>query len=87
MDYFVNNARRNFFGPVLDLDVEDAKDLFEASLWASLVLLQALAPLLIEAKGTIVNIASICGYLDIPRMGKSSFVTFALHIANGSRLL
>lgn len=47
--------------PLLDSDVEVVKSLFETNVFGVLSVTQALAPLLIEAKGTIINIGSVAG--------------------------
>ena len=52
-DYFVNNARRNYFMPTLDINIEEAKEIFETNFQGALSLIQALAPFTIGAKGTM----------------------------------
>lgn len=70
LDYLLNNSGQNAIMPFLDLDIEStAKPLFEVNFWGVLRMIQAFAPLLIEAKGTIVNIGSIVAYLHSPYMG------------------
>ncbi|KIV81457.1 hypothetical protein, variant [Exophiala sideris] len=66
LDYLINNSGRNIMGPALDADIEDAKEMFDVNFWGILRMVQAFAPLLIEAQGTIVNIGSIVGYLYKP---------------------
>jgi 1-acylglycerone phosphate reductase len=46
---------------ILDSDIEIAKAMFDTNVLAVLTITQALAPLLIEAKGTIINIGSVDG--------------------------
>lgn len=70
LDILINNAGRNHFSPVLDIDVPEAKQLFEINLWGPLALIKAFMPLLIESKGTVVNTTSISGYLNVPYMGE-----------------
>lgn len=69
LDYLVNNAARNHFMPILDLNLEEAKELFDNNLWATIAVTQAFAPLVIAAKGNIANITSISGHLNVPFMG------------------
>ena len=69
LDYLVNNAGQGFFMPVLDTDVERAKEIFDVNFWAALAVTQAFAPLLLAAKGTIVNIGSVSGHVNVPWMG------------------
>jgi len=71
LDYLVNNAGRNHFMPALDEDLDVAKSLFENNVWGPLALTQVFAPMVIEAKGSIVFITSISGYLNVPYIGKS----------------
>jgi 1-acylglycerone phosphate reductase len=70
LDVLINNAGRNHFSPVLDIDIAAAKNVYETNLWGPLAMIQAFAPLLIKAKGTIVSITSISGYVNVPHMGK-----------------
>ncbi|KAH8722688.1 putative hydroxybutyrate dehydrogenase [Phaeosphaeriaceae sp. PMI808] len=69
LDYLVNNAGRTRFMPLLDEDINQAKELFDTNVWAPLQLVQAFSPLLIESKGTVVFISSVSGYLNVPWQG------------------
>lgn len=66
LDYLVNNSGQNYVMPFLDQDIEQAKRMFEVNFWGVFRMIQGFAPLLIEAKGTIVNIGSIVSYLHSP---------------------
>ena len=66
LDYLVNNAGYLYVMPTLDVNIDDAKKLFDVNLWGTLAVSQAFAPLLIAAKGTIVNISSISSHLYLP---------------------
>ncbi|RYP01783.1 hypothetical protein DL764_006070 [Monosporascus ibericus] len=66
LDMLVNNAGRDFLMPLLDTDVEDAKKFFDVNFWSVLAVTQAFAPMLIKAKGVIVNHSSIVWNLLIP---------------------
>ncbi|KAF2030415.1 NAD(P)-binding protein [Setomelanomma holmii] len=68
LDYLVNNAGRNHFMPVLDVEVDEVRELFETNYFAPLAITQAFAPLLIEAKGNISFVTSISGYVNTPWM-------------------
>lgn len=61
LDYLVNNAGRNYTVPALDVDLEEIRTTFEVNVFAVMMMCQAFAPLLIEAKGTIVQIGSVAG--------------------------
>ena len=69
LDYLINNAGRNHFMPLLDNDIEAAKRIFDTNVWGALAVTQAFAPLIINAKGTVVNITSISGHVNVPWMG------------------
>lgn len=59
LDYLVNNAGRNYTVPALDLDLAEVRATFETNVVAVMHIIQVLAPLLIAAKGTIVQISSL----------------------------
>ncbi|OGE48177.1 hypothetical protein PENARI_c031G05465 [Penicillium arizonense] len=65
LDVLVNNAGVEFNSPLLDTDVDEAKRLFDVNVWGPLAMVQAFAPLLIEAKGTVFNQSSIDGALNM----------------------
>lgn len=69
LDYLVNNSGRNFFMPTMDINIEDAKKMFDTNLWGALAIMQAFCPLIVAAKGTIINICSIAGHVNVPFMG------------------
>ena len=66
LDYLVNNAGRNYMCPTLDVDIREAKATFDVNFWGVLSCIQAFAPLLIAAKGTVVNIGSFQSILNVP---------------------
>jgi 1-acylglycerone phosphate reductase len=70
LTYLINNAGRNQYMPLLDQDIEEAKDIFDTNVWAPLAITKAFSPLLIKAKGKVVNISSVAGYINNPWMGK-----------------
>ncbi len=71
LDVLVNNAGVEFNSPLLDTDVAEAKRLYDVNVWGPLAMVQAFAPLLIEAKGVISNQSSIDGALNMVWAGKS----------------
>ena len=66
LDVLVNNSGQNLVMPALDLNIEDGRKLFDLNFFAPLAVLQAFAPLLVEARGCVVNHASAAGYLPMP---------------------
>ena len=63
LDILVNNAGRNYTVPALDLEMYEIRETFETNLFGVMRMCQAFAPLLIEAKGTIVQIGSLAGVM------------------------
>jgi len=63
LDYLVNNAGRNYTVPAVDIDVDEARAMFDVNLFAVMRMCQIFTPLLIEAKGTIVQIGSVAGIM------------------------
>ncbi|KAI1080791.1 putative hydroxybutyrate dehydrogenase [Whalleya microplaca] len=72
LNYLISNAGRNHFMPILDEDLDTVRNLFEINFIGPIALTKAFAPLLIKAKGMMVYITSISGYLNIPYMGTYS---------------
>lgn len=71
LDYLVNNAGMQYTMPVLDLDIELARHMFDVNVWGVFAVTQAFAPLVIAAKGTIANMASIAALMSPPYLGQS----------------
>lgn len=63
LDILVNNAGRNYTVPALDVEIDEIRSTFEVNLFAVMRMCQAFAPLLIAAKGTIVQIGSLAGVM------------------------
>ncbi|PVH94311.1 putative hydroxybutyrate dehydrogenase [Periconia macrospinosa] len=80
LDILINNAGHNRFMPILDENIEEVKALFDVNVFAPLAITKAFAPLLIKAKGSIVFITSISGYLNTPYMGSSAATKRAVEI-------
>jgi NADP-dependent 3-hydroxy acid dehydrogenase YdfG len=71
LKYLVNNAGAGFVSPVLDVDVEKAKEMFETNFWGLLRVTKAFAGLVVEEKGTIVTVGSSAGVVIFPFSGSS----------------
>jgi 1-acylglycerone phosphate reductase len=69
LDVLINNSGRNHFAPVLDINLQEAKEIFDVNFWCALAMIQSFAPLVVKARGTIVNVTSISGYVNVPYMG------------------
>ncbi|KKK25148.1 hypothetical protein P175DRAFT_0460772 [Aspergillus ochraceoroseus IBT 24754] len=63
LDYLVNNAGRNYTVPAMEAQLSEARATFETNLFSVITMCQTFLPLLIKAKGTIVQIGSIAGII------------------------
>lgn len=70
LDVLVNNAGIETNSPLLDANMEQAKKLYEVNVWGPLAMVQAFAPLLVEAKGVVFNQSSIDGALNMVWAGE-----------------
>jgi NADP-dependent 3-hydroxy acid dehydrogenase YdfG len=69
LDVLVNNAGGGLIKPLLHTSLTEAKALYDVNVWGVLAMAQACAPLLIEAKGAMVNISSIGATNPVPWQG------------------
>ncbi|GAB7339545.1 hypothetical protein MBLNU457_6155t1 [Dothideomycetes sp. NU457] len=69
LDVLINNAGSGVVGPLADTEIEDAKALFETNFFGVLAVTKAFLPLLVKAKGVVLNNSSISGMLWMPWMG------------------
>lgn len=63
LDYLVNNAGRNYTVPAVDMDMSEVKAMFDVNVFGVMRMCQVFAPLVIEAKGTIVQLGSLAGIM------------------------
>ncbi|KAI1426940.1 putative short-chain dehydrogenases/reductase [Xylaria sp. FL1777] len=63
LDILVNNAGTSGAMPLLDLDLDKARNIYDTNVWALVAMTQAFAPMLIKTKGTVCNISSVSGEL------------------------
>lgn len=75
LDFLVNNAGAQVVAPVLDMDVDLARHMFDVNVWGVVAVTKAFAPLVIEARGCVANLASIAALLSPPYMGSSAFAS------------
>lgn len=73
LHYLINNSGVSYVRPMLDTDIEEARQMFDVNLWGVLAMTQAFFPLLRNAKGCVVNMGSITGVLNTPYWSKLSF--------------
>jgi 1-acylglycerone phosphate reductase len=69
LDYLVNNSGAQYVMPILDADIEKAKQMYDVNVWGIVAVTQAFAQMLVKARGCVVNISSIAGCLYPPWMG------------------
>ena len=67
-DVIANNAQ-GLHMPLIDADLNAVRNVYEVNVIGVLATVQAFAPLLISAKGTIVNIGSTAGLVPLPFRG------------------
>lgn len=70
LDVLINNAGADFVMPLLDVDVQEARKLFDLNVWSILTMTQAFTPMLLKTKGCICNIASIMALGPFPYSGR-----------------
>ena len=71
LDVLVNNSGAAYGVPVLDGDLQTTRDMFEVNFFGTVLPTQLFAPLVIAAKGSIVNICSTAAHAHPPWMGES----------------
>lgn len=70
LDVLVNNAGLGLRMPALDTSLAEAKTLFDANFFAAFAMMQAFAPMLVEARGCLVNASSITSSVPFPFSSK-----------------
>ncbi|OJJ55771.1 hypothetical protein ASPSYDRAFT_49002 [Aspergillus sydowii CBS 593.65] len=63
LDYLVNNAGRNYTVPATEVNLSDVRDTFEVNFFSVVHICKTFVPLLVQAKGTIVQIGSVAGVI------------------------
>ena len=66
LDILVNNAGAQFLMPVVDINIAEARKLYDLNVWAYVAVVQAFLPLLLKSKGMIVNQTSIGAVTTLP---------------------
>ena len=83
LDILVNNAGTQYTMPISDLDIAEAKKLFDANVWGHIAITQAFLPLLLRSeKGMVVNHTSVGAGLVMPlqaayNASKAAMATFS----------
>ena len=76
LDILINNAAVLLTGPSIEADLARVKQLFDVNIHGLLAVTQAFAPMLIAAKGKLVNLSSAAGLLALPWVGMSLEINF-----------
>lgn len=66
LDMLINNAGGGYNMPVADIEISKAKELFDLNVWSYITITQAFLPLILKAKGMIVNNTSISSVEPTP---------------------
>ncbi|KAI1378315.1 NAD(P)-binding protein [Hypoxylon crocopeplum] len=70
LDILVNNAGNQFVMPIVDVNIAEAKKLYDLNVWAHIAVTQAFLPILLKSpSATIVNQTSIGASVTIPYQG------------------
>ena len=78
LDILVNNAGFGATGPLIEADLATAKTLYDVNVLGVLAVTQAFVPMLVEAKGKVVNVSSTGGLVAMP-WGGEKFLDFESH--------
>ena len=79
VDILVNNAGAGLFAPIAGGSPENMRRLFDVNFWGAVNCIQAAVPYMQgQARGHIVNVASIAAKITPPYMGMYSATKFAL---------
>jgi 1-acylglycerone phosphate reductase len=70
LDVLINNAGGGVpTTPLVEADLDAGRRMFDVNFWGVLSMAQAFTPLLIQARGTIVNICSVGAIMHTPYLG------------------
>ena len=76
LDVLVNNAGSGYTMPLLDVDLEVAKKVYDTNLWGVLRVIKAFAELLVKRRGRVFNVSSVGGEMHTPWIGKNLTESF-----------
>ena len=69
IDVWINNAGYGLNDSVENMDLDEARRMFDTNVWGLLYGMQAVIPLMKrQGSGTIINISSVAGYIAVPYM-------------------
>lgn len=85
LDFLVNNAGRTHTVPATDLDMDEVRATYETNVFGLMAMCQAFVPLLIEAQGLIINVASLSAM--VPYIFGASYCSSKGAVVSYSRCL
>ncbi|KAK7975833.1 acylglycerone-phosphate reductase-like protein [Apiospora arundinis] len=85
LDVLVNNAGRGLVVPATDVNVDDARAVYETNVFGVMAMVQSFIDLLIPAKGLIINVASVSAV--VPYVFGSVYASSKAALASYSRTL
>ncbi|KKY33536.1 putative short-chain dehydrogenase reductase family [Diaporthe ampelina] len=66
LDILVNNAGAGYASPIIEMDIEEAKQTYDINVWGTVRTIQVFVGLLIKSHGRIVNISTVGSVLNMP---------------------
>jgi len=79
IDVLINNAGYSVFGAIEENSEQEARNLFEANVFGTLWMTQAVLPVFrAQGKGHVVQVSSVMGINTLPTMGLYSATKFAV---------
>lgn len=69
LDILINNAGVGYTMPLMDVDIDQARKLYETNVWGVLRTIQGFQDFLMMSQGKIVNICSVGGVVNTPWIG------------------
>jgi short-subunit dehydrogenase len=80
IDVWINNAGYGVNDSVENMDLAVVRDMFETNVWGALYGMQTVIPVMKkQGGGTVINIASVAGYIAVPYMGAYCATKHALN--------
>ncbi|POS72955.1 hypothetical protein DHEL01_v208645 [Diaporthe helianthi] len=79
LDVLVNNAGAGYASPIIEMDIEEAKQTYEINVWGTIRTIQGFGGLLIKSHGRIVNVSTVGSVLNMPWISPYSSSKAALN--------
>jgi NADP-dependent 3-hydroxy acid dehydrogenase YdfG len=81
IDVLINNAGINFFGPAMEMKIEEVRAVFETNVVGLVAVTQSVFPHMVEQRaGRIVNLGSVVGLLPTPFAATYCATKSAVHM-------